>query len=438
MGRRLRHQAPVTGKIRSLRNDGRGRMLVEGTEYLVEDALPGEEVVADPFGKSRSRVEARVQTVLVPSADRVTPRCEAYGDCGGCRLQHMDSKAQLAWKQDLLLDDLGARGVLFERLLAPITSSPWNYRRRARLGVKSVPAKGRVLVGFRERGKPYICDCRRCEILDGPAGGLLESLSELVGRLDISAALPQVEMAHADNATAMVFRVLEPPSSQDLVEFEKFSRDQDVQVFLQSGGLETVTPLHADQPGLFYRLPDFDLEMVFRPTDFVQVNAEVNRAMVSRAIELLECRADSRVLDLFCGMGNFSLALGRRAGQVTGVDSDPGLIARAGLNAERNGLDNVLFEQGDLYQEPVTGDWLKGRFDRVLLDPPRAGAAQVLQHLPALGARRLVYVSCGPDSFVQDAAVLTGSLGYRLEAVGVMDMFPHTLHVETMGLFVMD
>ncbi|MCW8846156.1 MAG: 23S rRNA (uracil(1939)-C(5))-methyltransferase RlmD [Gammaproteobacteria bacterium] len=438
MGRRLRHQAPVSGKIRSLRNDGRGRMLVEGAEYLVEDALPGEEVIAEPFRKSRGRVEARVQSVLVPSADRVTPRCEAYGDCGGCRLQHMDATAQLAWKQDLLLDDLGAKAVSFGRLLEPITSSPWNYRRRARLGVKSVPAKGRVLVGFRERGAPYICDCRRCEILDGPTGGLFESLSELVGRLTICAAVPQVEVAQADNGTALVFRVLEPPSSQDLVEFEKFARDQAVQVFLQSGGLETVTPLHMDQPGLFYRLPDFDLEMEFRPTDFVQVNAQVNRAMVARAIELLECRANSRVLDLFCGMGNFSLALGRRAGQVTGVDSDLALIERAGLNAQRNGLDNVSFEQGDLYQEAVAGDWLKGKFDRVLLDPPRAGAAQILEHLPALGAGRLVYVSCGPESFVQDAAVLTGRLGYRLEAVGVMDMFPHTLHVETMGLFVME
>jgi 23S rRNA (uracil1939-C5)-methyltransferase len=438
MGRRLRHQAPVSGRIRSLRSDGSGRMLVEGVEYLVEDALPGEEVIAEPLRKSRSRVEARVQSVLAASVDRVIPRCEAYGDCGGCRLQHMDSEAQLKWKQGLLLDDLGAKGVHFDRLLAPIPSSPWDYRRRARLGVKAVPAKGRVLVGFRERGKPYICDCRRCEILDGPAGGLLESLSELVGRLDISAALPQVELAHAENASAMVFRVLEPPSSQDLAEFENFASEHGVQVFLQSGGLETVTPLHADQPELFYSLPDFDLKMVFRPNDFVQVNAQVNRAMVSRAVGLLECHPDSKVLDLFCGMGNFSLALGRVSGQVTGVDSDPGLIVRAGLNAERNGLDNVRFEQGDLYQEPVGGDWLKGQFDRVLLDPPRAGAAQVLKHLPMLGARRLVYVSCGPESFVQDAAVLTESLGYRLDAVGVMDMFPHTLHVETMGLFVMD
>ena len=413
-------------------------MQVEGAEYLVEDALAGEQVVVEPYRKSRGRMEARVQSVLVPSADRVTPRCEAYGDCGGCRLQHMDSTAQLAWKQGLLLDDLGEKGVHFGRLLEPITSSTWGYRRRARLGVKDVPAKGRVLVGFRERSTPYICDCHRCEILDGPTGGLLETLSELVGRLDIRAALPQIEVAQAENATAMVFRVLEKPSAEDLSELEGFARTHDVQVFLQSGGLETVSPLHADQPELVYRLPDFDLEMVFRPNDFVQVNAQVNRAMVTRAVELLECQPDSRVLDLFCGMGNFSLALGRGAGQVTGVDSDAGLIVRAGLNAERNGLENVRFEQGDLYQEPVTGDWLDGQFDRVLLDPPRAGAAQVLKHLPVLGARRVVYVSCGPESFVQDAEVLTGSLGYRLEAVGVMDMFPHTLHVETMGLFVMD
>jgi 23S rRNA (uracil1939-C5)-methyltransferase len=438
VGKRLRNQAPVHGQINSLREDGRGRMQVEEVDYLVADTLPGELVTAVPFRKGRGRVEARVTSVQRASLDRVAPRCEAFGICGGCSLQHMSPDAQVQWKQALLLKDLADHGVAYRQLLDPLRSSSWGYRRRARLGVKDVIAKGRVLVGFRERGKPYVADCRRCEILDGPVGGMLEELSELVGRLHIRAAVPQVEVAQADNATALVFRVLESPSDQDLAILEGFARERNVQVFLQTGGLETVRPLVPGQADLVYRLPDFDLEMVFTPVDFVQVNAQVNRAMVKQAISLLNCQEDSRVLDLFCGLGNFSLALARSAQHVTGVDSDPGLLQRAALNARRNGLDNVDFEPGDLYQESVTGNWLEGSFDRVLLDPPRAGAAQVLEHLVRLGARRLVYVSCGPDTFVRDAAILTGRLGFGLEAVGVMDMFPHTLHVETMGLFVRD
>lgn len=438
MGRTLRNKPPVQGKIDSLRDDARGRMEIDGLDYLVADVLPEEMITAVPFRKNRGKIEARLLSVQEASTDRVEPRCDAFGICGGCRLQHMAPEVQVAWKQSLLLADLAEKGVSYDRLLAPITSSPWGYRRRARLGVKDVPGKGRVLVGFRERGKPYISDCRRCEILAPPTGELFELLSELVGSMDIKAALPQVEVATGDNATAMIFRVLEAPSSDDLMALEKFSSSQDVQVFLQSGGLDTVTPLKPDQPELKYFLPDFDLEMVFQPMDFIQVNAQVNRLMIAQAIDLLDCDRHSKVLDLFCGLGNFSLAMGRKAGHVIGVDSDRGLLERAGLNASRNGLDNVSFEQGDLYQEVVTGSWLEQRFDRVLLDPPRAGAAQVLEHLPSLGAKRLVYVSCGPDTFVRDAAVLTGQLGFRLEAVGVMDMFPHTLHIETMGLFVRD
>ncbi len=438
VGRTLRNKPPVQGKIDSLRADARGRMEIDEQEYLVADTLPGEMITAVPFRKNRGKIEARLLSVESASADRVEPRCDAFGICGGCRLQHMAPEAQVAWKQSLLLEDLAEKGVSYDRLLAPINSSPYGYRRRARLGVKDVPGKGRVLVGFRERGKPYISDCRRCEILSPPTGDLFEVLSELVGSMDIKAALPQVEVATGENATAMIFRVLETPSSGDLMALEKFSSSQNVQVFLQTGGLDTVIPLKPDQPELMYTLPDFDLEMVFQPMDFVQVNAQVNRLMIAQAIDLLECQQDSKVLDLFCGLGNFSLSLGRRAGHVVGVDSDPGLLERAAKNASRNGLENVTFEQGDLYQEAVTGNWLEKKFDRVLLDPPRAGAAQVLEHLPSLGAKRLVYVSCGPDTFVRDAAVLTGQLGFRLEAVGVMDMFPHTLHVETMGLFVAD
>lgn len=421
-----------------MRDDARGRMDLGEQQYLVADALPGEVITAVPFRKNRGKIEARVLSVEEPSENRVEPLCDAYGVCGGCRLQHMAPAAQVEWKQSLLLTDLAEKGVSWDRLLAPITSSPWGYRRRARLGVKDVPGKGRVLVGFRERGKPYISDCRRCEILTPPTGELFEVLSELVGSMDIKAALPQVEVATGDNATAMIFRVLETPSSGDLMALEKFSSSQDVQVFLQTGGLDTVTSLKPGQPELSYSVPDFDLEMVFQPMDFIQVNAEVNQRMIAQAIDLLGCDEQSKVLDLFCGLGNFSLAIGRGAGHVTGVDSDPGLLERAGENALRNGLDNVSFEQGDLYQETVSGRWLEQKFDRVLLDPPRAGAAQVLEHLPSLGAKRLVYVSCGPDTFVRDAAVLTNQLGFRLEAVGVMDMFPHTLHVETMGLFVRD
>jgi 23S rRNA (uracil1939-C5)-methyltransferase len=436
MGRSVRDQTPVSGQVARLREDGRGHMVVDGKTYLVDDVLPGERVTVQPQRKRRGTIEARLLSVDAPSADRVVAACAAFGVCGGCRLQHMSRDAQVKWKQQRLISALDQMHVVRGKVLPPLLGDSWSYRRRARLAVKDVPAKGRVLVGFRERGKPYVAECSRCEILSPECGDLPGSLSRMIGQLSIRQAIPQVELAVGDSQSAMVFRVLEPPSGEDLLVLDRFGRDHAMRVYLQSGGPESVRPLDAEPPALSYRLPEFGLELGFEPTDFIQVNAGMNRAMIAQALDLLQVRPGQRVLDLFCGLGNFSLPLARHSGSVVGVDSDPGLIRRAQTNASRNSVSNVTFEVGDLYQDPVSGDWLERRFDRVLLDPPRTGAAQVLQHLPKLGPRRIVYVSCDPESFVRDARVLVNQLGYELAAVGIMDMFPHTLHVETMGLFL--
>lgn len=434
MGKTLRGQAPVSGTIETLREDGLGYMEMADQAYLVADVLPGEQVTVLPERRSKGLVHARVLSVTRASPDRVTAQCPVFGTCGGCRLQHMAPAAQRQWKQQALLDGLARQGIRPGRVLEPVVAEPWGYRRRARLGVRFVPAKGRVLVGFRERGKPYIADMQGCEVLSPAIAELLRPLSELIGGLSISQALPQVEVSQGDAAMALVFRVLEPPSGEDLLALEAFGRRSGADIYLQDGGPDTLRPLCPAPATLEYSLPDFDVSLAFEPADFIQVNPGINRAMVRRAVELLDC-AGRTVLDLFCGLGNFSLPLARRAAQVTGVDADPGLILRAQANARRNGLENVSFQAGDLYQEPVSGQWMQGSYQRVLLDPPRTGAARVLPLLPALGAERLVYVSCDPASFLRDAAELVHRFGYTLEAVGIMDMFPHTLHVETLGVF---
>jgi len=411
-------------------------MVVQNKIYLVDDVLPGEQVTVQPVRKRRGCIEARLLSVESPSADRVVPACDAFGVCGGCRLQHMSRSAQVGWKQQRLLAALDEMHVARGKVLPALIGDSWGYRRRARLAVKDVPAKGRVLVGFRERGKPYVAECTRCEVLMPECADLLVPLSELIGQLSIRQSVPQVEIAVGDSASALVFRVLEPPSGPDLLALERFGRQQAVQVYLQSGGLESIRPLTEATGELTYSLPEFDLALAFEPTDFIQVNAGVNQAMISQALGLLNTRPGLRVLDLFCGLGNFSLPLAKSSASVTGVDSDAGLIRRAQGNASRNGVMNVDFEVGDLYQEPVSGDWLGRRYDRVLLDPPRTGASPVLPYLPELGPRRIVYVSCDAESFARDARVLVNQLGYELAAVGIMDMFPHPLHVETMGLFL--
>ncbi|HNP34620.1 MAG TPA: 23S rRNA (uracil(1939)-C(5))-methyltransferase RlmD [Woeseiaceae bacterium] len=434
---RKRPEAEI-GEIISVTHDGRGIVAGEGKKVFVAGALAGERVQFLRRKRKRNFDEAELLEVLDASKDRVQPKCAVFGRCGGCALQHISHERQLEIKFQSLKDALLRIGkVAPESWLEPITGQTWNYRRRARLAVKDVPAKGRVLVGFRERHAPFVTDMQRCEVLAEPMDALIAALSELIGTLSIRARLPQIEVAVADNATALVFRVLDPPSGADRTRLETFSRQHDVEVWLQAGGLDSLELLDIGLPRekLHYALPDFDVEIEFSPVDFVQINAAVNRHMVAAAIDLLDPQPGDRVLDLYCGIGNFSLPLARRASEVLGLEGEPVLVERARQNAERNKLPNAKFGVADLSAVNGSEDWMRRTWDRVLLDPARDGAAQLVTQMRKLDPGRIVYVSCHPGTLARDAAVLVNELGYRLESAGIMDMFPHTAHVESMAIF---
>jgi 23S rRNA (uracil1939-C5)-methyltransferase len=440
MQRRRERQRPELAReavIESSSHDGRGVARIDGKATFVHGALPGERVRLRVVRHHRNFDEAEAEAVLEPSADRVEPACPRFGVCGGCSLQHVAPVAQIESKQQALLDALRHIGHLEpERVFAPIVgSSPWGYRRKARLGVKYVGKKGKVLVGFRERSSSFVTDTERCPVLHPRVGEALAALAALIGSLDIRERVPQVEVAMGDERCILVFRVLAPPSAGDAERLRSFGAAHGFVVYLQEGGLDSIRPL--DPPGaqLTYALPEFDVELEFRPGDFTQVNFEVNRSMVARAVELLRPQPQERVLDLFCGLGNFTLPLARRAAEVVGVEGEAGLVARARANALRNGIGNARFYTANLYAALDAEPWLRERFEAALLDPPRTGAVEVLPLLPRLGVERLVYVSCYPGTLARDAAELVQRHGYRLVGAGAMDMFPHTAHVESIAVF---
>lgn len=418
-------------------HDGRGVARVDGKPVSIHGALPGERVLFRYLKRRRGRDEGQVVSVVEAAAERVEPRCAHYGVCGGCSLQHLDIDAQLAAKQSVLMENFRQIGQLEPaRVLPPILNrSPWGYRRKARLGVRHVVRKGRVLVGFRERGSSFVADIEHCHVLHPRVGKLIPALSRLVDRLSVNDRLPQIEMAMDDDRCVLILRILEPLGAQDTALLRDFQAANDIVFYTQEGGPETVRPL-ADPVDLHYRLPDFGLTLGFEPGDFTQVNTDINRQMIRQAVSMLALSPQDRVLDLFCGIGNFTLPIAGAAGQVVGVEGDAGLVARARENASRNDIRNAEFFAADLYSEPDAGAWRQMSFDKALLDPPRNGAQQVLEWLPRLGVERIVYVSCFPGTLARDAGELVQQHGYRLESAGVMDMFPHTAHVESIALFI--
>jgi 23S rRNA (uracil1939-C5)-methyltransferase len=427
--------AAETGSVCDLTHAGEG-VVREGKTVFVAGALTGERIRYRRTRRHRQHDDGELLEVLEPSADRVEPRCAHFGLCGGCVLQHLAPAAQLTAKDRELRDALArVGGVNPASWLAPLAGPPWAYRRRARLGVKFVRKKGCVVVGFRERAAPYVAQLTRCEVLAAPAGALITPLAAALNGLSIREHVPQIEVAVADNATALVLRVLQPPSPEDLALLGEFGAANQVQLYLQPAGLDSVRALEPQAPPLRYSLPQFGLELEFAPSDFIQVNGAVNQALVARAVELLELRADSSVLDLFCGLGNFTLALARRADIAVGVEGEAALIERARHNAGRNRIGNVAFYRADLAAAPDPGAaWLAGRFSHVLLDPPRTGAQAILPVVARLAPERLLYISCHPGSLARDLGVLVREHGFTLQAAGVVDMFPHTAHVESLAL----
>ncbi len=427
---------PFEADIEALSHDGRGIARVDGKVWFIDGALPGEHVTARGLKGRRNYGIGVLEVIAQPSEQREEPRCKVFGICGGCALQHLNYKAQLDFKAQVIKDAFFKSRITELPDLERISAEPWHYRRRARLGVRYVPQKGGVLVGFRERNKSYVTPLTECPVIAPQVDRLLPHLAPLIEGLSIRDRLPQIEIAVGENATALVFRHLEPLSSEDLVKLQHFSGAHGVQVLTQSKGPETILPLvgSAHDP-LEYRLPDFDIRMQFTPTSFIQINADINAALVSRVMNWLELDADDQVLDLFCGLGNFALAAARRAERVVGVEGESNLVTQAAENATRNGLVNAQFECRDLFDDSVS-TWSPGLFSKVIVDPPRSGAMEALKSVASrIGPKMIAYVSCNPATLARDAEYLVNQGGYRISRMAMADMFPHTAHVETIALF---
>lgn len=426
----------VTATIESLSHEGRGVARVNDKVVFVNGALPGEEVVFSYVRSASKFDEGRVDEVLSASVDRIEPKCPHFSLCGACSLQHMSSDKQIELKQAQLLEHFEHIGkVTPDEILPPLTGPLWGYRRKARLGVRNVRGKGRVLVGFRERYSPYLADMHRCEVLHPNVGERLDELSELIGSLDAHSEIAQIEVAVSDDDTAMVFRNLVALSEGDREKLIAYGEKTGIHMYEQPKGPATIAPLWPAVSELFYRLPEYDIEMKFRPGDFTQVNTDINRKMIPKALELLDIQPHETVLDLFCGLGNFTLPLARKAKQVVGVEGDEGLVQRAIENAERNGIKNVQYHMANLAEDVSNLEWMAQHYDKILIDPARSGALEVLHQLAKFTPEKLVYVSCNPATLARDAGVLVNEYGYRLKQAGVMDMFPHTTHVESIALF---
>jgi 23S rRNA (uracil1939-C5)-methyltransferase len=435
-------QTPFELEILSLGHDGRGVArrtdgdMYAGKTVFVAGALPGERVMAKQTAKSRHFDEATTVEVLSASPDRVQPRCPHFGTCGGCVLQHLDEDKQILSKQQVLIDNLQRIGhVQPGTLLPPMTDAAWGYRRKGRLSVRRVEKKDKTLVGFREADPRFVADLSVCYTVIPQIGEKLGAISALVDAMDGRRDIPQIEFIAGDATVALVFRHLQPLSERDREALIAFAKAQAFAIFLQPGGLDSVHALWPETVPLSFALPQWNVELNFRPLDFIQVNAGLNQKMIAKTLELLDVQPDDRVLDLFCGLGNFTLPLARLAREVVGVEGEAGLVARARENATRNALTNVQFHAADLAQDLSGLPWMRAGFDKLLLDPPRSGADAVLKQLPLKGLKRIVYVSCHPGSLARDAGYLVNDRGWKLKAAGVMDMFPHTAHVESIAVF---
>ncbi|MDO8810759.1 MAG: 23S rRNA (uracil(1939)-C(5))-methyltransferase RlmD [Gallionella sp.] len=431
--------AEQTVIVESLDQEGRGIAHADGKVIFIEGALPGEHVTYSSYRKKPSFEIAQVSEILRPSSMRVEPKCIHFGVCGGCSMQHLEPRAQVAAKQRVLEDNLARIGkVKPETILPPIHGLPWGYRQRARLSVRHVLKKSRTLVGFHEKRSSFVADMSRCEILPPKISGLIPLLAQLIGGLSIRERLPQIELACGDKVDVLVLRIMEPLSASDETALCAFADAHDIQFWLQPKGLDSIYPFHPlDAPALTYTLPEFGIEMPFAPTEFTQVNNTLNRVMVHRAIRLLDPQPGERIVDFFCGLGNFTLPIARSGAQVLGIEGSAALVKRAAQNAAHNGLSgNTEFRAMNLFEMDEAALAKLGKFDKWLIDPPRDGAAELVKAItPEIAPKRIVYVSCNPATLARDAEVLVQAHGYTLKAAGVMNMFPQTSHVESIAMF---
>ncbi|WP_150427434.1 23S rRNA (uracil(1939)-C(5))-methyltransferase RlmD [Dechloromonas sp. CZR5] len=429
------------GMIESLDHEARGITRQEGKTVFVDSVLPGETVEYASFRRKPNYELAHLVSVLAPSPVRVEPRCPHFGICGGCAMQHMEPSAQVAAKQRVLEDGLWHIGrVRPERILPPIFGEPWGYRHRARLAVRKVERKGGVLIGFHEKRSSYIADMTTCAILPPHVSDMLMPLRELIGALSVVERMPQLELAVGEHCTALVLRILQPLTAADEKMLRAFADRHQVVFYLQPKGPDTAYRFYPeDAPRLSYALPEFALELDFRPTDFTQVNHAVNRILVRRALSLLDPQPGERIADMFCGLGNFTLPIARSGASVVGIEGSPALVKRGRESAVANGLsERVEFGVANLFESTEASLEKLGRFDKMLIDPPREGALELVKALGANAPGRIVYVSCNPSTLARDAAIMVSVKGYRFAAAGVVNMFPHTAHVESIAVFERD
>ena len=446
MARRSRKQRlpqePFPATIESLSHEGRGVAHIDGKATFISGALPGEKVTFIYTSKSRNHDEGKIESVIEASPDRVEPKCAHYDVCGGCSLQHLSSEAQIKYKQQSMLDGLKHLGkVEPNEVFEPIIGDAWGYRRKARLGAKFVFKKDKVLVGFRERHAGFLADIQSCEVLHESVASKLTEIQTMMYDMHSRDTTPQIEVAVGDENTALIIRHLKPLTEDDQNTWISFAQKHDFQLYLQPKGPDTVHciwPEAADLNTLYYRHESFDTKVEFGPQDFFQVNNSINVQMVPRAVELLKLTGEERVLDLFCGLGNFTLPIARNAKHVTGIEGDAVMVKRAKETAIVNGIENTDYFASNLMGTPEElkrEPWLKNQYDCILLDPPRSGAKEIIEHFGKLKAKRIVYVSCHPATLARDAGELVHTHGYKLLGAGVMDMFPQTAHVESIAVF---
>jgi 23S rRNA (uracil1939-C5)-methyltransferase len=424
--------------IESLDQEGRGIAHADGKVIFIEGALTGERVTYSTYRKKPSYELAKVDQILRQSYMRVQPKCIHFDMCGGCSMQHLDAQAQVAVKQRILEDNLARIGkVKPERILPPIYGETWGYRQRARLSVRHVLKKGKTLVGFHEKSSRYVADMQHCEILPPKIAALLPLLAQMNEKLSIRDHLPQIELAVGEHVEVLVLRIMQPLSPDDEIIIKQFADTHKVQFWLQSKGPDTVVPFYPlDAPQLDYSMPEFAITMPYAPTDFTQVNSTLNRLMMSRAMRLLAPQAEERIADFFCGLGNFTLPIARSGATVLGIEGSAPLLKRASTNATYNGLaTNTSFKVLNLFEMTPESLATLGRFDKWLIDPPRDGAMALITSIDDEGPQRIVYVSCNPATLARDAEILVHQKGYVLKSAGVMNMFPHTSHVESIALF---
>jgi len=444
MARRRRRQKlpqdPVQVTIESVSHDGKGVCHLDGRTVFIDGALEGEVLSFIYTSRRKDVAEGKVHEIIEASPLRVEPQCEHFAICGGCSLQHLAAEQQILLKQGVLLNSLKHLGKCQpEALLEPLRGPHWGYRTKARLGVRFVVKKDKMLVGFREKHSNFLAELETCKVLHPDVGLHLRDLAEVLRSLSIYNQIPQIEVAYGDDQGAFIVRHLEPFSDNDKQQLKDYAEKMQLHLYLQPKGPDSITRLYPDEEhfsSLSYALPDYNIINEFRPTDFTQVNMEINHKMIAQALQLLDLQPEDKVLDLFCGLGNFTLPLARQSAHVTGVEGSAELVIRAKQNARKNGIENVDFYAADLFEDFSDMNWAKQKYDKILLDPARSGAKEIIDYLPKFSADTVVYVSCNPSTLARDTETMVHKHGYKLVKAGVMDMFPHTAHVESIALFI--